>query len=216
MKNSLKILVAVAFATVILAACSLGTKATPTIDANKRKTEIAVTVQFELTRVSALTPTATITPSPTITTAPTATLAPTSGTNVPTQEATIQGAASPTINFNPQPTSTSDDYTLIDEEPKDTASYQPNEVVTKKWVIKNSGNSTWDKNYKLVYLEGPMGKTNEILIGKDVLPGETITLSMQFTAPSSAGTSRSYWKMLNSSGKFFGESVWIEFRVSGS
>jgi hypothetical protein len=215
MRSNIKILVALFIATLILTACGSGAKATPTMDANQRKTEIAMTVQVELTRVSALTPSATITPSPTMTVTPTATLSPTTGTNSPTQ-ANPQGTVAPTININPQPTSSSDSYTLVDEEPKDTAAFKPNEVVTKKWVIKNGGNSTWDKNYKLVYLEGPLGKTNEILIGKDVAPGETITLSMVFTAPSAAGTSRSYWKMLNSSGKFFGESIWIEFRVSGS
>ncbi len=209
MKRSLTVLVILISAvSIFLSGCGARVAPTPTIDPNQKKTEIAQTVAAELTRVVALTPSATITPSPTMTQTPTVTPSP-----------TLEGGATatvavPTLAFTLAPTASADNYALVDEDPKDDKTYKPGETVKKKWVIKNTGSTTWNKFYKLIYLEGPLGKANEIAIGQDVKPNETIELFMEFTAPNAPGTSRSYWKMMNDQGRLFGESVWIEFRVS--
>jgi len=208
MKRNLTVLVtALAAAAILLSACGARVEPTPTIDPSQKKTEIAQTVAAELTRVVALTPSATITPSPTVTQTPTVAPSP-----------TLEGGATatvalPTLSFTLAPTASADNYSLVDEDPKDDKAYKAGESVKKKWVVKNTGTTTWNKNYKLIYLEGPLGKTNEVAVGKDVKPSETVELFMEFTAPNS-GTSRSYWKMMNDQGRLFGESVWIEFRVS--
>lgn len=79
------------------------------------------------------------------------------------------------------------------------------ETFIKIWRIKNVGTCTWTKDYDLVYYRGyKMGSTSPKALLQSVAPGETIDLKVTFTAPVSAGTYRSEWRLQNAAGKAFG------------
>jgi hypothetical protein len=79
------------------------------------------------------------------------------------------------------------------------------ETFVKIWRLKNVGTCTWTKEYDLVYYKGyKMGSTSPKAMPQSVAPGETIDLKVSFTAPVSAGTYRSEWRLQNAAGKAFG------------
>jgi len=93
----------------------------------------------------------------------------------------------------------------------------PNNQFTKTWRIKNSGSSTWNTGYKIVFQSGhSMGAQSERTIPNSVAPGASIDISVNMTAPGSAGTYRGNWKMKNASGVAFGDLVWVEILVQGN
>lgn len=79
------------------------------------------------------------------------------------------------------------------------------ETFIKIWRLKNVGTCTWTKDYDLVYYKGyKMGSTSPRALLQSVAPGETVDLKVSFTAPVSAGTYRSDWRLQNAAGKAFG------------
>ena len=65
--------------------------------------------------------------------------------------------------------------------------------------MRNAGACQWS-GYTLVFDSGElMGATSPQTIGA-VAPGQEVDLSVNFTAPSTSGTYRSYWRIRNSSG----------------
>ena len=68
----------------------------------------------------------------------------------------------------------------------------PNTVFTKSWYITNSGNCTWNSQYKIAYDSGSnIGSAKSFPILKDgyyVKPGESITVSATLIAPDEKNT----------------------------
>ncbi|MDH5506841.1 MAG: NBR1-Ig-like domain-containing protein [Anaerolineae bacterium] len=87
------------------------------------------------------------------------------------------------------------DYTSID----------PGVTFTKTWRVRNSGESTWTTGYNLVFDQGSrMGAPDIIPIPREVRPGESVDLSIEFTAPAASGEYVSHWKLRNTAGELFG------------
>ena len=91
---------------------------------------------------------------------------------------------------------------------------------TKTWRLKNSGSTVWTTSYDLVFVSGnAMGAPAAIDISKAVNPGETVDLSIEFTAPEKAGSYKGYWMLRSDSGKLFGvgsnadQSFWVSVVV---
>ncbi|MBA4375213.1 MAG: hypothetical protein C0401_03450 [Anaerolinea sp.] len=191
---------------VFVFALSSCAKAVPTEDPIQKITEIASTVQAELTQISALTPTITPTFTPTVT----ATLAP------PT--ATLSSVmATPTMTIRPVMTGTSSDNAkwIDDVTIPDNSVISPGAAFIKTWKIENTGKTTWNKDYQLIYLEGLQGSngTMSVKLAKDVAPGEQVNVSVNFTAPAENGSYISWWKMYSASGYIFGEPLSLRFSV---
>jgi len=100
--------------------------------------------------------------------------------------------------------------------------YVPGTTFNKTWRLKNVGTCTWTTSYSLVFDSGEkMGGPDGVNLPKSVSPGQTVDVTVNLTAPSSAGTYRGYWKFANSSGVRFGigsdgtKSWWVEIKVSG-
>jgi hypothetical protein len=191
-------------ASVILAtACGPKVAPTPTVDPKKIMTQVAKTVQAEVTQMALLTP------SPTATLQPTATLPP-----VPTQQlppaSTLAPVAAPTLSStSPDNAKWIADVTV----PDDTVFYK-NETFTKTWKIENSGTTTWDTTYKLVYVDGPiLGKTLIVSITSPVKPKNQIEISVPMQAPAALGTITNYWRMMNGKGQFFGDVLYVRIVV---
>jgi hypothetical protein len=207
MKKSKYLQFSILIAFVILTtACGPKVAPTPTIDPNKIMTQVAKTVQAEVTQMALLTP------SPTATLQPTATLPP-----VPTQPL----PSAPTLPVNPPasaPTlpSTSPDNAkwIADVTVPDDTVFFKNETFTKTWKIENSGTTTWDTTYKLVYVDGPiLGKTLIVSIKSPVKPKNQIEISVPMQAPTALGTVTNYWRMMNGKGQFFGDVLFIRIVV---
>ncbi|HEX2994550.1 MAG TPA: NBR1-Ig-like domain-containing protein, partial [Anaerolineales bacterium] len=90
---------------------------------------------------------------------------------------------------------------------------------TKTWRLKNVGVCTWS-GYSLVFDSGDqMGGTPQTF--GSVLPGQEVDISVNFTAPTTSGSYRSYWRIRNSSGVLIpvlggtqGRSFFADIKVS--
>jgi hypothetical protein len=82
---------------------------------------------------------------------------------------------------------------------------KPGTKFTKTWTIKNTGTCTWVQDYDLVWV-GPDAFGNmRGDVPKDVIPGETIDVSIiDIVAPQTEGTYYSYWMLAAPDGARFG------------
>ncbi|HTX79757.1 MAG TPA: NBR1-Ig-like domain-containing protein [Longilinea sp.] len=206
-----------------LAACGSQAPATPTTDPNQVLTAINQVVQTQLAQTQAALPTATPTPEPTAT-----------ETLVPTQESAASATlALPNLSSTtssgivlPSTDSTAgpDDATIdSDITIPDNTVIEPNHQFTKTWRIKNTGTTTWNSNYRLVYLDGiaisdvpKVLLTPEVALSTTVAPGATVDISVVLETPGENGTYKYYFRMLNPDGHFFGDNLWVQFVVKGS
>lgn len=193
----------------MVAAVSLTACAKPTEDPSVKITQIAMTVQAELTQNAALTPSATATFTPTAT-----------ATEVPATP-TLSGptATSTPVVYPTQPASSADNAKYVaDVTVPDGTVFTADQTFTKTWRIQNTGTTTWTTNYSLVYLEGVLGTKDlqSVKLTKEVKPGETVDISVNFTAPKTNGNYISWWRMFSASGYLFGESMNVQFTVGTS
>ena len=105
----------------------------------------------------------------------------------------------------------------------DGSVYNANTAFTKTWRLRNVGSCTWTTSYSLVFDTGSqMGAPASIKLPSNVAPGQTVDLTVNMTAPSTAGHYIGYWKFKNASGVLFGigytanRSFWVEINVNGS
>ncbi|HEX9840868.1 MAG TPA: NBR1-Ig-like domain-containing protein, partial [Anaerolineales bacterium] len=101
--------------------------------------------------------------------------------------------------------------------------FAPGATFTKTWRLKNVGTCTWTKSYSLVFDSGEkMGAPDSVPLPSDVPPGGSIDLTVNMTAPGTAGHYFGYWKLKNASGVLFGiglnanRTFWVEINVSGT
>ena len=105
----------------------------------------------------------------------------------------------------------------------DGTRFDPGATFTKTWRLKNIGTCTWTTSYSLVFDSGEkMGAPASVNFPSSVPPGQTVDLTVNMTAPSSAGHYIGYWKFKNASGVLFGigttanKSFWVEINVTGT
>lgn len=101
--------------------------------------------------------------------------------------------------------------------------FQPGATFTKTWRLKNIGTCTWTTDYTLVFHSGAqMGAPASANFPKSVAPGQTVDLTLDMTAPSSAGRYLGYYKLKNAAGTIFGigytanRAFWVEINVAAS
>lgn len=202
----------------VLAACNAA-PVEPTVDANVIYTQAAQTVEAQLTLTAAAQPTATATPEPTAT--PEATATPELPTATPTLDPTalaltpLSGsptaavlvpptqAAAPTQESGPKP---GDNATFLYNVPGDGTKFTPREEFLFAVGWKNSGTTTWNSNYGMVYLGGTLIATyTSIKMDKDVKPGEKYEFNMRMYAPEKPGKYITRWKLVNPQGVYMNE-----------
>lgn len=185
-----------------LTACSAGS-GTPTPDANTVYTQVASTVQSELTQSAALTPSATATVEPTATETPAPTVAATSSTPAGTATSAATGTRAPSP----------DRGEYIGQSITDNTKFDPGQTFTMTWTVKNAGTTTWTTAYCFRFFSGEqLGAPATIQMPKEVKPGDTVELSVPMTAPSKNGTLLSTWVLTNKDGVNFG-SVYLQILV---
>lgn len=81
----------------------------------------------------------------------------------------------------------------------------PGQTFTKTWRLINTGTCKWSRLYKLVFYSGnPMGAHQQQLFGGEVLPGQAVDISVDFSAPSELGIFQSNWMLMDGEGNLFG------------
>lgn len=190
---------------VFLAACSAATSTpAPTPDLNALRTEVAATVLAQVPQICALTPTATFPPTNT------ATLTPSLTPTITSTEATLTPATTGTQGAN-----INDKAKWVSQSIADGTTYLPGTPFTMTWQIQNVGTTTWTTAYRLRFYAGdPFGAPQEIALGKEVKPNETVDISIQMKAPAKAGTYRSDWVMSNEALRNFNEPLFLKITVA--
>ena len=111
-----------------------------------------------------------------------------------------------------------DDAEFVSETIPDGTHFNPGEAFTKRWTLRNTGNTTWTRggNYVLAHDgdEQFSADTQTLLAdGVSVAPGATHDWDVAMIAPLTPGTYRGYWIMDHVGDGRFGDRVWVEIVV---
>ena len=203
----------VGFSLLVAACSSADGDASPTPQPESVLTAAAETAQAQLTELAK--PQSTATPSPL--TAETINPAPTDSTTLGTDL-----VASPDPNatavITPTPITGGVDQAEFwaDVTIPDGTDFDPGDTFTKVWQLRNSGTNTWTQEYGLAFFGGEqMSAPAVVNLTRNVQPGATVDVSVDMTAPQSAGTYTGFWKMQNAAGEFFDFAVFVQIDVVG-
>lgn len=205
--NGLMLLVIAAM--LLMTGCGGQAAQTPTVDPKVVYTEVAQTVQAQITNNAKLTPKPTNTPQPTETQGPTATLRPSStamgaNTQAPTLT-TGAGTAKPTATLGTQPpVSSADKMLYVSQSVADNSTLQRSEGFTQIWTLKNVGTTTWDQTYLVRFYGGDRFDAKDGSIGQTVKPNGLAKISVDMRAPDKQGEYTGIWVITNPEGRNFG------------
>ncbi len=208
-----------------LSACSIS-PSLPTPTKADPGMVLTAAAETALARLNA-NPTATEKPQPTATLAPTVAVpatiqpSPTTAAIATTTAPTAQATSSSGGNQSAPP---GDKAELVsDLDVIDGTVFQPGQNFVKTWRMKNTGTTTWTKEYTLARISGDaIVGPSSVNLPNQVAPGETVDVPVSLTAPAAAGTHTSYWKLKNAQGQYFGGSasldtaIWVQILVAGS
>ena len=205
------------FMVLFIGACGARPEPTPTIDPEELMTQIAATIEAEITQNAMLTP------SPTATLPPTETPPPLIPTPQPASLPTTPVVAPQAPGLAPDNARYVKDVTFPDD--KEIPRFNRSQSFVKTWRIENNGTTTWDNTYYLVYV-GSDDNTilvdttkladptiYRVMVQKVVKPEEQLDISMPLKAPDRPGTYKNYFSMMNDRGQFFGEYLSVEIIV---
>lgn len=179
-----------------ITACGAGdAEATPTLNANQLQTQAVETFSAGLTQTALAAP-PTQTPFPTLTASPTFApfATPTAGTPIafPTSAG---GSSSQTACYGLTFVS---DVTI-----PDNTQMTPGQTFTKTWKVLNSGSCAWDAGFKFSFTTGNALGGTTVVLSSAVASGGQFDISVPMTAPTTAGTYQSKWRMSTAGGEFF-------------
>ncbi len=153
-------------------------------------------------------------------------------TATPTATMTETPTATPTITPTPGTAATSTSPPLVtpcnligfvsDVTIPDGTEFEPGAAFTKTWRLRNDGTCTWDSTYKVVYASGDQmsGPASQQLTTGTIAPGGTIDVTVDLTAPDTAGSYFGYYLLQSGSGENFGvdragSSFYVQIEVTG-
>jgi hypothetical protein len=182
-------------AALVLASCGTNAKAASINQlAPEVNTAVAGTLTAEPTNTPTPTSTPTLTPTPTATA--TSTLTPVPTYSYPTPETACYAAAYVS------------DVTI-----PDYSEVAPGEVFRKTWLLENTGTCAWNQNFRMGFIGGYDMAGSPKKIGQTIYPGQDAYLTVDFTAPDTAGEYTSYWRLGTKGGALFGVSVYVIINV---
>jgi uncharacterized protein YkwD len=102
----------------------------------------------------------------------------------------------------------------------DNTVFQPGERFTKTWRLYNSGTCAWDEGYRIIFaygdaMQAPLSSPLPVSA-----PGASVNVSLDMTAPASAGQYAGNWQLQNTAGEHFGvgqngeDYFWVQVVVS--
>lgn len=96
----------------------------------------------------------------------------------------------------------------------DGTHFAPGASIEKSWELRNDGTCAWIQGYTVELQDGSNGLG---AVPRHPLPtaapGESIILTIQFTAPPTAGSYRSLWKAHALGGEPFGVGIYVDIIV---
>ncbi|MCG2787522.1 MAG: transporter substrate-binding domain-containing protein [Anaerolineae bacterium] len=105
------------------------------------------------------------------------------------------------------------DITYPDNNMKNPPFVKPGGGFVKTWRVQNTGTCTWTPKYRLVYaygnVTGAQMNGQPVNIVGNVLPGQTIDLSVTLIAPQEALTYQGFWQIENIDARRFGQTIWV-------
>ncbi|HVO69626.1 MAG TPA: NBR1-Ig-like domain-containing protein [Aggregatilineaceae bacterium] len=91
---------------------------------------------------------------------------------------------------------------------------QAGDPFVKTWRVRNTGTTTWTKDYSLRFLsDEQMGGPDRVPMPREAKPGEVVELSVSLKASTIPGRHRSTWKLYNPRGKAFEYEQYAEIQV---
>jgi hypothetical protein len=205
-------------AVLTLAACGPSVEPEPTPDADMIRTAAVMTVEAELTQQALMnpTPTQTNTPEPTAT-SDIPTLMPLSlETQTTDAGAALPGQAGATQAAPPPAAGAPDKAEWISNSPTDGSVLQPGQKFEIKWVVKNSGTTTWTTDYTVRFFSGNIPTDKSLYnLRAETKPGGTVEIIVSATAPTAAGDYYTWWKITNDQFANFGD-IDLSIKVGGT
>ena len=102
---------------------------------------------------------------------------------------------------------------MVSESIPDGTRFQAGETFTKSWTLRNAGDCDWTTDYKFVYESGDqMGGKSSMNVPSLIEPGETVTLNIDMTAPTTDGSYTGVWRLKSNDGKKMGK-YWANISV---
>jgi hypothetical protein len=101
---------------------------------------------------------------------------------------------------------------------EDNYEFLPGTPFTKTWRFRNDGTLSWPETSVLLYVGKQMDKMGApscVSVGRVVLPGEEVDISVPMVAPAEPGSYFSYWRLASAEGKKFGQRVRVLIKVAG-
>jgi len=99
--------------------------------------------------------------------------------------------------------------------------FVPNAEFTKIWGVKNAGYCTWNSDYDLIFIGGnQMGAIQAVDLPTEVMPGESMNISVAMTSPSEVGEYIGLWMLRSADGELFGlgeaanKAFWVSILVA--
>lgn len=87
------------------------------------------------------------------------------------------------------------------------------EQIEQRWTVRNTGNTTWDETFQLAFERGDRLADTAVIALPVTPPGADAVLPLTFRAPQIPGLYRSYWRLRNPAGQWFGHRLWVEIQV---
>ena len=95
----------------------------------------------------------------------------------------------------------------------DNTEMRPGQDFDKVWRIKNTGTCAWDRDYRIVFVQGDRMDGDTEFVTTTVRTGDTYDMIIDQEAPNRPGKYTGVWQMVNADGIPFGERIWVKIRV---
>lgn len=103
---------------------------------------------------------------------------------------------------------------FVSETVPDNTVFNPGENFSKSWTLRNGGDCTWSMDYELRFIEGDrLGGSRTLPVEKTVKPDETVTFTLNLTAPNTPGTYTGVWQLFAVDGTPMGR-YWVIITVA--
>ena len=96
----------------------------------------------------------------------------------------------------------------------DGTKVNPGTKFTKTWRIYNNGSCKWYEGYSINYVDGDYMSANTVLIPSLTIPGTTVDVGMEMTAPQAPGAYTGYYQLRAPDGTFFGPKLTAKIIVT--
>ena len=134
-----------------------------------------------------------------------------------------QNGGNPTTTCEGGGTGGADGASFVSENYPDGSVLSPGQAFTKQFTMKNSGGTTWVANgvngYTFNHIADVPASPNlgapfQTIPSGNVGPGANYTFNIPLTAPTTPGNYEADFRMNNSAGAYFGDTVWVKIVVS--